>query len=173
MIAPYPRADDSVVDPEAEKILDTIVEIVHAIRNTRAEYKVESGKWIEAQIHAGELASAIAPYANAIQTLARVKPITITGEKQQSSAGDNTLVLVLKESEVVIPMGSMIDIEAEKIRIQKEIENAQADVERLEDRLSNKDFLSKAPPSIIEKEQGNLTIRKDKLDRLKQQILKF
>jgi valyl-tRNA synthetase len=70
-------------------------------------------------------------------------------------------------------MGSMIDIEAEKIRVRKEIENAQADVERLEARLNNKDFLSKAPSSVIEKEQGNLAVKKDRLDRLKQQILTF
>jgi len=173
MIAPYPQANDSAIDSEAENIIDTIIEIVHAIRNTRAEYKVESGKWIEAQIHAGRLSSAIAPYASTIQTLVRVKPITITADKQQSSTDNNTLVLVLKASEVVIPMGSMIDIEAERIRIQKEIEEAQADVERLEARLNNKDFLTKAPSSIVEKEQENLAAKKDRLERLKQQILKF
>ena len=81
--------------------------------------------------------------------------------------------MVLKDSELIIPMESMVDLEAEKKRIQKEIEENQAEIARLEARLSDQAFLTKAPATIVDKERNKLASRKDKLERLKQQILKF
>jgi len=74
---------------------------------------------------------------------------------------------------VVIPMASMIDIEAEKERLQKEIEQNQAEVTKLEVRLSDKAFLNKAPTVVIDRERDRLAERRDKLERLKQQLDRF
>jgi valyl-tRNA synthetase len=59
-------------------------------------------------------------------------------------------------------MQSMVDIEAEKKRIQKEIEQMQNEVIRLEGRLNDEAFLSKAPAQVVEKERGNLAGKQDK-----------
>ena len=59
MIAAYPSGDEKAIDPEAEHIIETVIEIVHSIRNARAEHKVESNKWIEAHIYAGDLAESL------------------------------------------------------------------------------------------------------------------
>jgi valyl-tRNA synthetase len=80
---------------------------------------------------------------------------------------------VLKETEVVIPMESMVDLEAERKRLQKEIEQSEADTARLEARLKDKAFLTKAPAAVVEKEQTKLDERKDKLERLKQQLIEY
>jgi valyl-tRNA synthetase len=84
---------------------------------------------------------------------------------------ENAVALVLKESEVVIPMASMVDLEAERKRVKKEIEETQAEVARLEARLKDKAFLSKAPAAVVEKERQKLATIKDKLKRLKQGLL--
>lgn len=173
MIAPYPEANTKAVDPQAEKIMETVIEIIRSIRNVRAQYKVESGRWIEAQIHADHLTSDITPHTEAIQSLARVRPVTFLNKRLESSADENALVLVLKEAEVVIPMESMIDFEVEKKRLQKEIEQSQSEIERLETRLNDQGFLSKAPGVVIEKERQKLYTLMDKLGRLKEQILKY
>ena len=70
-------------------------------------------------------------------------------------------------------MESMVNLEAEKKRLQEEIEQSQAEVAQLEKRLKDKEFLTKAPPAIVEKEQNKLATRKDKLERLKQQLINF
>jgi len=172
MIAAYPDATGIATDPESERIMEPIIEIIHSIRNARAQYKVESTRWIEAQIYAGELTPAITPYSKAIQTLARARPVTFPDSKQ-SPPGKNALVLVLKYTEVAIPMESMVNLEAEKKRLQEEIEQSQAEVTRLEKRLKDRQFLTKAPAAIVEKEKAKLATRKDKLERLKQQLKKF
>lgn len=80
---------------------------------------------------------------------------------------------MLKESEVIIPMASMVDLEAERKRLQKEIEEAQAEVARLEARFRDKAFLRKAPAVVVDSERDKLAVRKDKLERLKQGLDKL
>jgi len=173
MVATYPETGEIATDPESERVMESIIEIIHSIRNARTQYKVESTKWIEAQIYGGKLTSAITPHSQAIQTLARARPVTFLDSRQESQPGENALVLVLKETEVVIPMASMIDLEAEKKRLQQEIERSQAEIARLEARLKDRAFLTKAPPAIVDKEQNKLATRKAKLERLKQQLSKY
>jgi valyl-tRNA synthetase len=80
---------------------------------------------------------------------------------------------VLKETEVVIPMESMVDLEAERKRLQQEIEQIESAVARLESRLKDRAFLTKAPAAVVEKERTKLGERKNKLERLKQQLIEY
>ncbi|MBA7650609.1 Valine--tRNA ligase [subsurface metagenome] len=144
-----------------------------SIRNARAQYKVERTKWVEAQIYGGELTPAIAPYSEIIQTLARAKPLAFFESSQESKPRKNALALVLKETEVVIPMESMVDLEAERKRLQQEIKQSETEIARLEARLKDKAFLTKAPTSVVDKEQDRLATRKSKLKRLQQQVIKY
>jgi len=80
---------------------------------------------------------------------------------------------MLKEAEVVIPMETMLNMEAERKRLHREIDQSQAQVAQLEARLTDTAFLTKAPPAIVAKEKNNLALRKDKLERLKQQLNRF
>ncbi|MDD4858863.1 MAG: valine--tRNA ligase [Dehalococcoidales bacterium] len=169
MIAPYPRAGAAAIDAPAEEIMEAVTEITRIIRNARAQYKVEPARWIEAQVYTETLADAVTPYIEAIQNLARVKPLAVIGKLRGAAAGENAIVTVLKGAEVVIPMASMIDFEAEKQRIQKEIDGAQAELERLNARLSNAEFIAKAPAAVVEKERQKLVTLTDKLAKLKQQ----
>ncbi len=171
MVAAYPVADEAAIDPQAERIMESVIEIIRSIRNARAQYKVESTRWIEAQIYAGKFKPVITPYSQVIQTLARARPVTFLDSRQGGQSGPNALVLVLKESEVVIPMESMVNLEVEKKRIRKEIEASQDEVARLESRLNDRAFLTKAPLAIVDKERQKLYTLTDKLERLKRESL--
>ncbi|MGD9118294.1 MAG: valine--tRNA ligase [Dehalococcoidia bacterium] len=173
MVAAYPEADKEAVDAEAEKVMEAIIEIIRAIRNVRAEHKVANSQWVEAQLFAGELNAAIAPYAPAIQRLARAKPVGFGEGKGEAKPTENVLALVLKSSEVLIPMESMVDIKAERKRLEKEIAQAQTLIASLEARLEDKAFLAKAPEAVVTKERQKLAERKDKLERLLEQLARF
>jgi len=170
MLAAYPEADKKAIDPKAERVMESIIEIIHSIRNVRAEHKVESARWIEAQVYAGELKSAITAYSEVIQTLARARPVTFL-DSREAMKSENVVALVLKESEVVIPMASMVDLEGERKRLQKEMEEVQAEIAHLGARLKDKAFLSKAPAVVVDRERDKLATRRDKLERLREQLL--
>ena len=170
MIAKYPVANVKASDDKAEQVINAIIEIVRTIRNARSENKVEANHWVTAEIYSGDLTSAITPYSEAMQTLARAKPLTFHESRLKDTVRENAVVSVLKETEVVIPMASMVDLAAEQDRIKKEIEQLEPDIARLEARLRDESFLSKAPAPVIAKEKERLAERKDRLVRLRQQI---
>jgi len=170
MIAPYPPADDKAFAPEAERVMDSVIEIIRSIRNVRAQYKVKPTRWIEARVYADELLSGLVTQANIIETLAKVRPLTIRSRQKREPAKDKALVLVLKEAEVVLPLAGMVDRLAEEQRLIKESEEIKGRIAQLEARLRDNAFLSKAPSQVIERENQKLAMLKDKLKRLHQEL---
>jgi len=170
MIASYPIADDGAIDPEAERAMNSVIEIIRSIRNVRARYKVEATKQIEAWVYADELLPQISSQAEAIKTLARVKPLAIAHRKERKGDVGRAVVLVLKESEVILPWASLVDLSAEEQRLTREREVTETRIAQLDARLRDSDFLTKAPQHVVEKEKQRLTELRDKLERVKMEI---
>jgi valyl-tRNA synthetase len=170
MIAPYPFADDKAFAPEAERVMDSLIEVVRSIRNIRAQYKVKSSKWIEARVYTGELLSSLIPQTDMIEILAKARPLTILDRQKREATKDKDVVLVLKEAEVVVPLAGMVDQLAEEQRLIKESGEIKERIAQLEARLRDKAFLNKAPSQVIEKEKQKLSMLEDKLKRLRQEL---
>jgi valyl-tRNA synthetase len=170
VIASYPVADGKAVEPEAERVMESVTEIIRSIRNARAERKVAADKWIEARIYADKLQPAIASKSEVIETLAKARPLAILSRKQRRAKEEKALVLVLKEAEVVLPWAGMVDVAAEKRRLEGELGMVEKEIDRLEQRLKDAAFVSKAPVAVVEKEKGKLQAGKEKLLRLKQEL---
>ena len=170
MIAPYPIADDKAFAPEAERVMDSAIEIVRSIRNVRAQYKVGPGKWIEARVYAGDLLSSLATQANMMEILAKARPLTILGRQDREFAKDKDLVFVLKEAEVVVPLAGVVDRLAEERRLLKESQEISERIVQLGSRLRDNAFLSKAPAGVVEKEKQKLSTLESRLNRLNQEL---
>jgi len=170
MIAPYPIADDSAFAPEAERVMDSAIEIVRSVRNVRAQYKVKPGKWIEARVYAGDLLSSLITQANMMEILAKARPLTILGRQEREFAKDKDLVFVLKEAEVVVPLAGVVDRLAEERRLLKENQEVSERIAQLGSRLRDKAFLSKAPAEVVEKEKEKLSTLESRLNRLNQEL---
>ena len=170
MIAPYPLVNDQVFAPEAERVMDSVIEIIRSIRNVRAQYKVKQNKWIEARVYTSELLSSLITQTNIIETLAKVRPLTILNRQKREHVEDKTLVLVLKEAELVLPLAVIVDLLAEEQRLTKECDEAKARIGQLDTRLRDNTFLNKAPAQVIEKEKQKLAMLEDKLKRLQQEL---
>ncbi|MFQ5924536.1 MAG: valine--tRNA ligase [Dehalococcoidia bacterium] len=168
MVSPYPVADEGAIDAEAEKKMEPVMEAIRAIRNARAEFKVQPSKWIEAVVAAEEAKPAFESQAQAIETLARVRPLTIIGTND--ARPDRVKTLVLEGAEVILPMAGMVDLEAERARLKKEIEGNQTEIARIEARLKDEEFLSKAKPDVVQRERERLASHKDKMARLKERV---
>lgn len=169
--APYPQADAGAIDVSVEQEMDLVIEIIRSIRNARVESTVDPARYIEAWITAGDAKPALESHGATIAALARVRPLTI----QEDGAGheisrDRAKVLVLKGVEVVLPFEGMIDVDAEKDRLLKEIEGYEKEIRRIESLLRDEAFLAKAPAHIVEKERLKLNDRKDRLSRSQERV---
>ena len=150
--------------------MEALIEIIRAIRNARAEHKVESTRWVSARIYTDELINEISPYAPVIEALARARPVAFFNRRQERPQGDNNLVTILKDATVAIPLESMVDLESERQRLKKEIAGCERNIAGLEPRLTNRDFLNKAPTAVIDKERDKLATQKTRMARLKEQL---
>jgi valyl-tRNA synthetase len=169
MVAKYPETDKISEDKEAERVMAAIIEIIRSIRNVRVQYDVEASKLLDAYIYITELKPEITAYTQAIERLAKAN-VSIFDIKEEHKT-KNTLTLVLSEAELVIPMASMVDLKAEQQRLEKEIGQMQAEVNRLENMLINEAFLVKAPAAVVRKEKDKLSARQDNLRRLKERFI--
>ncbi len=170
MIAPYPVSDEAAIDPAAEREVESLIEIIRSIRNARAEAKVEPAKFIEALIAVEDSQFPVENHAASITSLARVRPLSFISKQAKQDHNEQSKILVLRDAEVILPLAGMIDLEAEKTRLQKEIELSQIHISRIESKLQNEQFVSRAPAPVIEKERSSLVEAKDKLKRLQNQL---
>jgi valyl-tRNA synthetase len=170
IIAPYPQANAKLLDAESEQVMQTVMEVVRTIRNARAEYKVEMGKWVESSVYAGGHLADLKAKSAVIETLAKTRPLSILPRKQRPANAEKAMVYVLKDADVVIPLAGMVDVEAEKARLTKEMEILDREINRLSGRLADSQFTTKAPPAVIDKERSRLQEYQDKFARMQAEL---
>ncbi|MDO8472779.1 MAG: valine--tRNA ligase [Dehalococcoidia bacterium] len=167
MIAPYPVADESAFDAEAERTIGTVIEVVRAIRNVRAQFRIPLDRWMEANVYAADgLASALIGHIAAMETLSRARPLSVHPSGERQAPGKDTLALVLPGAEVLLPLAGVVDLAAERKRLGTEIAAAEKFIANVESRMTDQAFLSRAPADVVEKEREKLTATRDKLDKL-------
>jgi valyl-tRNA synthetase len=167
MVAPYPHAVREAFDLQAEREMESIIEIIRSLRNARTEHKIEPSQWIEAQIYA-EHKPRVESHAQAIENLARVRPLTILERERSKITTDKALAIVLADAELVLPIAGMVELEVQRQRWEKEIAHCQAEITHLESQLKDSTFLSKAPSFVVEREQEKLSRLQSKLEKLKE-----
>jgi len=166
MIASYLLAQEVEVDLAAEEEMEAVIEVIRAIRNHRAEVKIPSSQFIPCFIRPKADGIPLSDYSLLIATLARAKPLTFLegGERLEGAK-----VVVLREAELFFP-AERLDQERERERLVAEAEFLRRQIQRLEERLADGEFLNKAPSSVVEKEKAKLEKYRDKLERLQQQL---
>ena len=165
IVAAFPRGESGYSDPAAEREMEMLIDVVRAIRNIRAEKKVEPARFIEAYVVAGPRAIFEAGAAY-IETLARVKPLHVVASMTDAPR-DQVATAVLEGVTAVVPLIGLFDVAAERARLQKQIADAEAEAGRIEAKLGNEQFRSKAPEKIIAAEQERLDAVRTRLAGLR------
>jgi len=169
IIAAYPRPNDAWIDEEAERSALAVQDFIRAIRNIRAEKRVDAGRWVEAYVVGADTRDAASATAEAIGQLARVAPVHIV-ESEADAPSDGVVTSVLSVGRVVLPMAGLFDVEAERQRLSKQIEEARAEVGRIEAKLGNEQFRTKAPAQVVATEEERLATARGRLAGLEQSL---
>ncbi len=155
MIADYPQPNAALFDDEAEAEMDTVMEIVRAVRNLRAEFRIQQHQRLEAIVESPQIGVIAGAEADAIKMLARIDPLTLPVNGSQA-APDDSVSLVLSGGTLTVPLAGLVDLAKERQRLSAEIDGIDANRQRLAKRLSDANFLSKAPEEVIERERQRL-----------------
>ena len=144
-------------------------EIIRTIRNIRSEKKVQPGRKISAILAAGERAGSISEQAKVIAALAGIAPGALMITAALEKVPENAVSAVVSGIEIFLPLSGMVDSSEEKERLNRELQEARSQIERLE-RLLSSDFASKAPAQVVEKERQKLQTFKETADKLTSQL---
>ena len=163
--ASWPKASEKRAFPEAEKILETSMEIIRAIRNIRAEAEAAPGKKLRAVILAeGEAADIVKAGESYIKNLANITEVTFTDNKAELP--EEVMSAVTALAEIYIPLEDLVDYSAEYERLSKEKKRLEGEVKRVEGKLSNQGFVSKAPEKVVNEEKEKMAKYKDMLEKV-------
>lgn len=170
MLAPWPQADEALLDEEAEAEMTVVMEAVKALRNLRSEMNVAPGKKAEAVLLAQNEAAlaALRHGEDYLRNLAGLSQLTIqlsTPEKPEQA-----VTAVVSGVEVYLSLKGLVDIEKELARLEKEKGNLDKEIARLEGKLQNQGFLAKAPAEVIAKEKEKLADYRTKKEALLERI---
>ena len=152
-LAPWPEANKKLIDKKTESDMGLLKELITKIRNIKAEMGVQT-KEVDLIFVAPKKdeKNAIQRGENYIRFLAKAAKIEVLGairEKPRFSATG-----VVSDIQFFVPLKGLIDIEKEKERLKKEGQETEQALGRLKKLLSNKNFVSKAPPEAVEKEKS-------------------
>ena len=139
-----------------------IIEVIKAIRTTRAEYQIPDNKKITINILPNEKATFVRENKAIIAKLAGGSEVKIIKKEPEEKSAK----ILTKLCTVFLPMGDLVDVEQEKEKIEKNIASLKFEIERSEKMLSNPNFVSKAPQKLVENEKEKLAKNKEFLEKL-------
>ncbi len=166
--AKWPESNENNIYPESEKVFLKIMELVKGVRNVKAEMDIPQTQKVDLKYKiVAKNNDFIEKNISLIEHLAFLKDITHTEVKPAKSA----TAYVDESVEVYIPLGDYIDIDTEKQRLTKKLEKLAKDIELYNKKLSNKNFVEKADPDVVEKTKEDLIESEKKYQKL-QTLLK-
>ena len=171
IIAKWPEAED-FNDTEAVAHMEKTRELIRTIRNLRTERKVAPGKRIEAVISAGENAETFREMKRILTTLAALDEESLQIVDNVTEAPADMISTAVSGMEVYLKLHDQIDTEAEKARLNAELNEIRGQVDRLEKLLASP-FAQKAPAAVVEKERGRLAQFRETAASLEAQLAKL
>jgi len=158
----FPDVKKELINPQADKEMETVQNIVTALRNIRGEMNIPPSKKINVFLKTSEVSERQIDY---IKKLAKVEQLQ-AGEsvtKPKASAS-----IIIKSAEIYVPLEGLIDLNVERQRLQKEITRLEGSLAGIEKKLSNEKFVNSAPADVVEKERTKQRDWQENLGKLKE-----
>ena len=169
MLQTFPTPDDMPLNEAAEAQTEWLKAVITGIRTIRGEANIKPSQDIPLLLQGGDAADKdnAAQAESMLGRLANVTSIKWLGDDDEAPLNALSLVGDLK---VMVPLAGLIDLEAERGRIGKEVERAQQELEKIDKKLSNEAFVAKAPEAIVTKDRERAAELQTTLQTLQKQI---
>ena len=168
MVSAYPEFDASLDFAEAEESIDRMIGCIVAIRARRAEMNVPPSK--KAKLFAvTKYEDNFRRCEKILEKLAYTSELIIT-DKYES---DDAIMIATDSGSLYIPLSEVVDLDKERARLAEQMKKNDSEIERIEKKLSNEGFVSKAPAAVIEGERAKLAKYLETKEALKAAIAKL
>ena len=169
MLQTFPVAQDMPTNESAESQIEWLKAVITGIRTIRGEANIKPSQDIPLLLQDGSGADKdnAAQAENMLRRLANVTSIEWLDDGAQAPLNALSLVGDLK---VMVPLAGLIDLDAERGRIGKEVDKAQQELEKIDKKLSNEAFVAKAPEAVVNKDRERAAELQTTLQTLQKQI---
>jgi valyl-tRNA synthetase len=149
MLTTFPTGDDSLIDEQAESEMQSVIELITKVRNIRAEMNIKPGDRLSIHVAADAAMQTIFSANEAqIKKLARADKIVLADSLDVPKA--SARAVLTGNAEIAVPLEGLIDFEKERARLLGQIEKLDAELQRLNGQLVNKNFVDKAPQEKVQ-----------------------
>jgi len=154
IVADWPTVGDEAADGAAEVEISALIDLVRAVRNARAEARVEPGAWLPVDVYVPEwLGPTFDALRPVIERLARARPLRREPDAESIRGRmDGGLAVIAGDVEAVVRPEAKDEAqdERDRARLERELAEARALLASAQARLANEAFTSKAPPAVVE-----------------------
>ena len=169
MLQTFPLPQDMPANENAENQIEWLKAVITGIRTIRGEANIKPSQDIPLLLQGGNAADKdnATQAENMLGRLANVTSIEWLSDGEKAPLNALSLVGDLK---VMVPLAGLIDLEAERGRIGKEVDKAQQELEKIDKKLSNEAFVAKAPAAVVNKDRERAAELQTTLQTLQKQI---
>jgi valyl-tRNA synthetase len=155
-VQPYPTPDPSWVNPQLEREFGLVIQTISSLRNLRAEAGLKPHQTIAAfLVTADPDEQRILTTAQAyIRELAKVESLEITGSLARDPK--QVAAAVVGTVQVLVPLAGLVDVEALRAKVQKDLAKLEKEAQGIRARLENPNFLSRANPEVVQASREQL-----------------
>lgn len=161
IVASWPKADPSFVNPKAVEQMNLLMDVIRQVRNIRAEVNVPLSKKIEIMIRPSNetVLHHLLAGKSYIERFCNPEKLEID---LNIEAPEKAMSAVVSGAEIYLPLAGLIDIDKELARLEKELAHLNSEVERVQKKLGNANFVSRAPEHVVNEERAK---EKDYLEK--------
>jgi valyl-tRNA synthetase len=169
MLQPFPESDDFPTDDDAERELNWIRHVILGIRQIRGEMDISPAKRLAVLIQnpSEDDRTLLTTHERYLTDLGKLEDIQIIEAGQEPPPSATALLGTMK---ILVPMAGLIDVEAERKRLEKNRARVQSGFERVQAKLGNDKFLANAPADVVAKEQVKLDALQLELSQIDEQL---
>jgi len=168
IVAQWPEVNDALNNDDIIKEFATLQEIITSVRTIRSELNVAPSKKLQLMVKGNDDQTVVkilnnVELAQNIKSLAGIEEITIDVELAKPKASSS---MVIDNAELFVPLEGLIDLDAEKTRLEKEINSLKGRLQAVQGKLGNHNFVKRAPKDVVENERSKETRYKTELKKL-------
>ncbi len=153
MMQDFPRYDPKLAYREEAKAFEGVIELIKAVRAIKVSVNCPPAKKVRLYL-ATDAKRLITANKNSILRLAGASDIGFV--ENGLPAEEKAVSQVTDIAHIFVPLGELVDLEEERVRLNKELERVQGEIARAGSKLSNQNFIAKAPKKLVEDERAKL-----------------
>ena len=164
-LAIWPRLE-GLEDEKAEVEIGWLIDLVSAVRSVRSEMNVPASAQVPLMLVAGKDAEARAGrWDETLRRLARLSEITFAAKP---SAG--SVQLLVRGEVAAMPLKGVVDLAAERVRLEKELKKVADDIDRVDKKLGNADFMARAPEEVVDEQREKRAEAEDRRAKINEAL---